>query len=113
MFMEFLSAKEKLMNQIELTELQELIVFSPPGIDDFLNKSVLIIDIEEKLGVLDNEHHKKFIFQPELRTDRIYNQLCVKNTEISQKKSIIFKSSRLRVVLLPGSIESMEFHEAL
>ena len=63
MFMDFLLAREKLMNQIELKELQELIVFSPPNIEDFLNKSVRTIDIEEKLGVLADEHHKKFIFQ--------------------------------------------------
>ena len=112
-FMNFLLAREKLMNQIELKELQELIIFSPPNIEDVLNLSVRTINIEEKLGVLAEERHKKFIFQQELRTDRIYNQLCVKNTEISEKKSIIFKSSRLKVVLLPGSIESMEFHQAL
>ena len=46
MFMEFLLTREKLMNQIELKELQELIVFSPPNIEDFLNKSVRTIDIE-------------------------------------------------------------------
>ncbi len=61
------------MNQIELTELNELIIFSPPGIEDFLNKSVRILDHEEKLGLLLNENKKKFIYQEELRTDRFYN----------------------------------------
>ena len=78
-----------------------------------MNKSVRILDHEEKLGVLVDERNKKFIYNEELRTDRIYNQLCIQNTEISQKKSIIFKSSRLKVILLPGSIESIEFHQAL
>ena len=50
------------MNQIELKELQELIIFSAPGIEDFLNKSVRTIDIENKLGVLDEEGHKKFLY---------------------------------------------------
>lgn len=62
MFMEFLLARDKLMNQIELIELQELIVFSPPGIEDFLNKSVRTVEIEEKLGILADERNKKFIF---------------------------------------------------
>ena len=79
MFQDFLLENEKLMNQIELQELQELIIFSAPGIEDFLNKSVRTIDIENKLGVLDEESHKKFLYQQELRNDRIYNQLCIKN----------------------------------
>ena len=76
MFQDFLLENEKLMNQIEL---QELIIFSAPGIEDFLNKSVRTIDIENKIGVLDEEDHKKFLYQQELRTDRIYDQLCIKN----------------------------------
>lgn len=63
MFMEFLLKNEKLMNQIELAELNELIVFSPPGIEDFLNRSVRILDHVEKLGVLVDERSKKFIYQ--------------------------------------------------
>ncbi len=73
MFLDFILEREKLMNQIELAELNEIIVFSPPCIEDFLNNSIRNIDHEEKLGVLVDERKKKFIYQEEIRTDRIYN----------------------------------------
>ena len=79
MFQKFLLDNEKLMNQIGHRELIELIKFSAPGLEDFLDNSVTTIEIENNLGVLDGENHKKFIYQQELRTNRIYNQVCVKN----------------------------------
>ena len=40
------------MNQIDLPEISSLIVFSPPGIEEFLNKSVTELDLGKKLGEL-------------------------------------------------------------
>ena len=99
------------MGQISPKELNDFIEFSPPNIVNFLNESVKELDLKSNLGVINSEQN--YIFQKEIRTDRIYDQLCYKFNSSSENKAISFKSSSLQIICLPGSIESMEFHEAI
>lgn len=98
------------MNHDEICRLLE---FSPSNLPKLINNSISKIRGADPLGIDINEDLTDFYTTNNVVPAELHDMLCDKDAKPEDKKPVIYKRTSYLLNLIPGSQESVRFHEAL
>ena len=110
---EFVSKDQRLIESLNHDEICRLIEFSPTNLPKLINNSISKIRGADPLGIDINEDLTDFYTTENVVPAELHDKLCDIKAEPEDKKPVIYKRTSYLLNLVPGSEESVRFHEAL
>lgn len=113
MLVEFVAKDPRLVEQLNHEEVCMLLEFSPSNLPQLIDKSISKIRGAAPLGIDKNEDLTDFCTAKNILPDKLHGLLCDTKAKEEDKKLVVYKNISFRLNLIPGSEESVRFHECL
>jgi hypothetical protein len=113
MLVEFVANDIRLVEQLNHEEVCALLEFSPSNLPKLINNSISKIRGAAPLGIDKNEDLTDFCTTDNILPDKLHDLLCDTEAKEEDKKLVVYKNISFKLNLIPGSEESVRFHECL
>ena len=113
MLVEFVANDQKLVEEINHDEVCALLKFSSTNLPKLINNSISKIRGAAPLGIDKNEDLTDFCTTENIDPEKLHDLLCDTEAKEEDKKLVVYKNISFKLNLIPGSKESVRFHECL